>query len=76
MKSEKIMIGGLAVLVSGIVLGILVAPDKGSITRRKIAEKMNSYAYGVMKISDNMLTEVVQRLDTMNERRTDISRHP
>jgi gas vesicle protein len=76
MKSEKIIIGGLAVLLSGFVFGMLLAPEKGSVTRRKISEKINLYSHGLMKFSDKMLTELVQRIDTINERRTDISRHP
>ncbi len=76
MKSEKLIIGGLAVFVSGFVLGVLLAPDKGSVTRRRISGKMNGYTGGLIKLSDDMLTELVQQIDTIIESRTDISRHP
>jgi gas vesicle protein len=76
MKSEKIIIGSLAVFVSGFVLGVLLAPEKGSVTRGRISGKMNGYTGWLMKLSDDMLTELVQQIDTIIERRTDISRHP
>jgi gas vesicle protein len=41
MSSSKVIIGFLAGAVVGGVLGILLAPDKGSQTRKKIVEKGN-----------------------------------
>jgi gas vesicle protein len=41
MSSSKVIIGFLAGAVVGGVLGILLAPDKGTETRRKIIEKGN-----------------------------------
>lgn len=44
MNSEKLLFGILAGLAAGAILGILFAPDKGSVTRRKIIDKTNEYA--------------------------------
>ena len=41
MSSSKVIIGFLAGAVVGGILGILLAPDKGSKTRKKIIEKGN-----------------------------------
>ena len=39
MKKSDVVVGILGGLAVGAILGILFAPDKGSNTRRKIAEK-------------------------------------
>ena len=39
MKQGKVLLGVLAGLAAGAVLGILLAPDKGSETRKKILSK-------------------------------------
>ncbi|HVA99594.1 MAG TPA: YtxH domain-containing protein [Bacteroidia bacterium] len=44
MSSGKILLGVLAGIAAEATLGILFAPDKGSKTRKKIADKGNDYA--------------------------------
>ena len=39
MKNSDVVVGILGGLAVGAILGVLFAPDKGSNTRRKIAEK-------------------------------------
>lgn len=43
----KIVVGAMAGLAAGAILGILYAPDKGSKTRQKIADKGHDLADGV-----------------------------
>lgn len=44
MKSNKLLLGLLGGLASGALLGILLAPHKGSKTRKRIFNKGKDYA--------------------------------
>jgi gas vesicle protein len=44
MKTGKVVLGLLAGVAAGAILGILFAPDKGSNTRKKIVDKGEGYA--------------------------------
>ena len=44
MSTGKVVLGTLAGLAIGGVLGILFAPEKGSVTRQQIMDKGNDYA--------------------------------
>lgn len=44
MNSGKILLGVLAGVAIGAMAGILLAPDKGSVTRKKILKKSDEYA--------------------------------
>lgn len=39
MSTGKVVLGVLAGVAAGAILGILFAPDKGSVTRKKIVDK-------------------------------------
>jgi gas vesicle protein len=61
MSSGKVILGVLVGMAAGAVLGILFAPDKGTETRRKIAEAGEDYV-DVVKEKFN------QVVDSMNEK--------
>jgi gas vesicle protein len=44
MQSGKIILGALAGVAAGAVLGILFAPEKGATTRKQISKKGHDYA--------------------------------
>lgn len=44
MKSEKVILGILAGVAGGAILGLLFAPEKGARTRKKIADTSEDYA--------------------------------
>jgi gas vesicle protein len=44
MSSGKVVLGVLAGVTVGAILGILFAPDKGSLTRKKILKKGSEYS--------------------------------
>lgn len=43
MSTSKVVLGTLAGVAVGGILGILFAPDKGSVIRKQIADKGNDY---------------------------------
>jgi gas vesicle protein len=43
MSTGKVVLGTLAGLAIGAIAGILFAPDKGSVTRRKLKDSGNDY---------------------------------
>jgi gas vesicle protein len=58
MKSGKIVLGLLAGVAAGALLGILFAPDKGSVTRKKIVTKGEGYANDVKEKFNDALDAI------------------
>lgn len=48
MSPRNVMLGGLIAMGTGAVLGVLFAPDKGSVTRKKLLKQGSRYA-GTLK---------------------------
>jgi len=61
MKTNKILLGLLAGTAGGLLLSILFAPDKGSATRKKIAQKGKDY-------TDALKDNVSSLGDVINEK--------
>lgn len=47
MSTGKVLLGTIAGIAIGTTLGILFAPDKGAVTRKKISNQSNDYASGL-----------------------------
>jgi gas vesicle protein len=63
MSTGKVILGAVAGLAAGAILGVLFAPDKGSVTRKKIMDKGHDYADDLtMKYKDfvNSISEIFQ----------------
>lgn len=58
--TSKIIAATLAGVTTGIVLGLLFAPDKGSETRRKISDKATD-------LSDNLKNKISDLVNTVKE---------
>jgi gas vesicle protein len=56
MSRGKIILGVLAGLAAGALVGILFAPDKGSETRKKIIDKGESYVDNLKEKINGMLS--------------------
>jgi gas vesicle protein len=63
MESGKVVLGVLAGVAVGAVLGILLAPEKGSITRGQILSKGEGYAHDLSDKLDHILETVSKTYD-------------
>jgi|SRR5690606_15009896 gas vesicle protein len=54
MSNGKVLMGALAGVAIGAALGVLLAPDKGAETRKKIAKKGGEYKDGLKKTYENL----------------------
>jgi gas vesicle protein len=72
--TSKIIVATLAGVTTGIVLGLLFAPDKGSETRRKISDKYTDLSDQVKnKISDLMHT-VKEEYNVAKDKASDLAK--
>ena len=63
MNSGKIVLGALAGLAAGAVLGILFAPDKGSKTRAKIMSKGGECADALKEKYDDLVNSISSKAE-------------
>lgn len=66
MKSNRLILAGgiLAGAAAGVLIGILLAPDKGAETRRKIVDKGEDYLDDLKDKMEGMLDEVRDKIET------------
>ncbi len=65
MSTGKIVLGVLAGIAAGTLLGVLIAPDKGSETRRKIRQKGDDLVEGVKDGVNSMVDDVSNKFDKL-----------
>jgi gas vesicle protein len=63
MNSGKVVLGVLAGLAAGALLGVLFAPDKGSVTRQKISKKGEDYAEAVKEKFNEFVDNISEKFD-------------
>lgn len=64
MKTGKILVGVLTGAAVGAALGILFAPAKGSVTRKKIIDKGNDYSDELSEKFDDFIDFISKKLDS------------
>jgi gas vesicle protein len=63
MKSGNVFLGVLAGMAIGAALGILFAPDKGSVTRNQIAMRGDEMAEDVKDRFNNIVENFLRRIE-------------
>jgi len=76
MSSGKVLLGVLAGVAAGALLGILFAPDKGSVTRKKIAKQGEDFADELKAKFDELVDSMSEKYDNVKEDITDSSSQP
>lgn len=64
MKAGKVLLGILAGVAAGAVVGILFAPDEGMKTRKKIVDKSDDYAEGLKNKFDQFIGSLNKKYQT------------
>jgi gas vesicle protein len=67
MKTGKVFLGILAGIAAGATLGILLAPDKGSETRKKIYQKGDSYVGGLEDKWSEFVEDMTKKFDKVRK---------
>lgn len=73
MKSAKIILGTLAGVAIGVQIGLLIAPEKGKTTRKKLSKKGEGYLKEANSQFDHLVKGVNERLDKMNKNITAVA---
>ena len=73
MSSGKVLIGVLAGLAAGALLGILFAPEKGSVTRKKMSKKAEDYADGLKEKFNEFLDNISDKFEEVKEEVSDLT---
>ena len=63
MSSGKVLLGVLAGVAAGALIGILFAPEKGTETRKKIVEKGEDYVDELKGKINGLIDDVTKKVD-------------
>lgn len=75
MEKGKIIVGVLGGVALGALLGVLFAPDKGSVTRRNISKKGEEYLDDIKDKFDDFLDNVSEKYSEVKDMVTNQNSH-
>ena len=72
MKTDKVVLGLLGAAAVGAAIGILLAPDKGTNTRKKLSEKSNDTKKTIINSFKDILESISQSYDSIESKAGDL----
>lgn len=72
MKSSNTILGLLSGVAVGAAIGILLAPDKGTNTRKKLSEKSNDTKKTIINSFKDILESISQSYDSIESKAGDL----
>ena len=72
MKSAKLLLGAIAGVAIGIQIGVLIAPEKGVETRKKLSKKGDDYLDELNNTFNKFIEGVTEKLDKVNKNAGDL----
>ena len=72
MSTGKVLLGALAGFAAGAVLGILLAPDKGEETRKKMGKKAEDFSDGLKSKLNGVIESVMDKFEAVKEEASDM----
>jgi gas vesicle protein len=67
MSTGKVVLGALAGVAAGAILGVLFAPEKGTDTRKKIADKGKDAAGDLKNKYNDLIDRLTSKLETVKD---------
>ncbi|HWY13339.1 MAG TPA: YtxH domain-containing protein [Bacteroidia bacterium] len=67
MSTGKVLLGVLAGAAAGALLGVLLAPDKGSVTRKKISKTSEDYTDALKEKFDELMNDMTNKFGEVKE---------
>ena len=72
MKASNVVLGLLGAAAAGATLGVLLAPDKGSETRKKIATKGNDLKNNLKNSFGNLTNKASEEITKLSNKAGDV----
>jgi len=73
MNSGKVLLGILAGVAVGGLLGVLFAPEKGSRTRKRITDKSEGYVDALKDQFDGLLDAITEKYEMVKDEISDLA---